>query len=116
MLIPSPVPVYLRDDEVHISSFFYDRSLSLQEIISPTPGEQTRIRTNSFATFTSTEAFLIHQSCLFLMERFLHPSLETALVIRPETIFRVCQSLQPDKERNFGFPKGLELSGERFIG
>lgn len=98
--------VFLKDNRVYSGHLYYDRSLLLQQVSILEPSDKlVPLRVTRIYNFTSAEAFLVHSSCYSLLQE------TTQSRISPSQLFRLCQSLQPDRERNFGYDKVLDLSG-----
>ncbi|KAE8420923.1 hypothetical protein BDV36DRAFT_305859 [Aspergillus pseudocaelatus] len=90
--------VLVRGNCVDVGFLHFNKNASLQELRSLTMhGQRTQIRLNPSPHFTSAEAFLLHESCYHLLREF------SGAAISPYQAFKLCQAVQPDRERNFGY-------------
>lgn len=63
--------------------------------------------------FTPAEVFLIHSSCLQILQEM--SRLKYIRTIDPSQIFLLCQSLQPDEQRNFGCQEKCNSPGSTAV-
>ena len=61
---------------------------------------------NPSYSFTATDAFLVHSSCYNILKG------NSQSEIDPNQLFKLCQSLQPDRQRDFGQEGEFELLGK----
>ncbi|KAB8227934.1 uncharacterized protein BDW43DRAFT_323398 [Aspergillus alliaceus] len=89
--------VFLEGNHIELGFLRFNKNVSLQESRSlTTHDKRTQIRLNPSPYFTSVEVFLIHTSCYHLLCEF------AGSKIRSHQVFKLCQAIQPDRERNFG--------------
>ncbi|KAL4935986.1 hypothetical protein BDV06DRAFT_116155 [Aspergillus oleicola] len=84
---------------------YSDKSYNQQSRSQKGSDEYTVIRVNPSSSFTPVKAFLVHVSCECLLRRL------SKKEIRPDQLFKLCQSLQPDRQRNFEIDAEADLSG-----
>lgn len=92
------------DGKLYLGHLYYNDSEDYQDIIFDEDEDQPeRTEVFTWPSYTSTDCFLIHSSCYqVLLER-------TASQIEVEQLFRLCQALQPDRQRNFGDHAQMKL-------
>lgn len=101
------IPAFLKHDSICLGYLYFNREHLFQEVsVQGDRSQSIQVRVNRFYSFTATDTFLVHSSCYSLLQG------SAALEVYPNQLFKLCQSLQPDRQRNFGQDKAFELSGE----
>lgn len=97
--------VVVRDKKIDVGYLDYVKESLYQQ--SRSTDSSILIRLNPSSFFTPVDAFLIHVSCNRLLCEFTQSEL-----IHPYQLFKLCQALQPDRQRAFHIAVENDFSGE----